>query len=385
MELENYNKVLNYCNNNNLKLLTSFEDFERKRLTEAYLLSHHYVRVDFVGICGHNSSAVVTNLINRNTGARCKECVKKRTADTHKTNNANLRGLEYDSIQIVEEYLSEFYEIVRTKEGCKADLAIRKKGEVDDKYIAIQMKSNIKKVHKMYAFGGFRHNYDNMLILGVCISEKKIWVIPYSDLKIKSKLNISERSKYNKYLLSNNNDLYKEIEKHNDKYSMFTLKQLMTPISALQQREQEYVQKREKYVDFLQYDYPSIQNTPTDFIVNGKKVQEKVAGINRKGKKEYLCSQLSSNNGKSERNTRKFRTYRRGENDYYWFHSSIDDRFWVIPEKVLFENGYLSKEDETKNRQTICLNIESEKYEWLKYYQYNYNKINRDNIIKLFE
>lgn len=37
-----------------------------------------------------------------------------------------------------------------------------------------------------------------------------------------------------------------------------------------------------------------------------------------------------------------------GENDYYWFHSSIDDRFWIISETVLHEKGYISNANDKK-------------------------------------
>ena len=73
----------------------------------------------------------------------------------------------------------------------------------------------------------------------------------------------------------------------------------MTPINPLQQREQLYIKKRERLLPFLLYEYPKIQGTNIDFMINGKKIQEKVCGyIN---KKKMLNSTLSKNNGKQER------------------------------------------------------------------------------------
>jgi hypothetical protein len=43
-----------------------------------------------------------------------------------------------------------------------------------------------------------------MLIICVCTSERKIWIAPYEDIKHIKKLNISSRSKYNKYLVKDN-------------------------------------------------------------------------------------------------------------------------------------------------------------------------------------
>jgi hypothetical protein len=154
------------------------------------------------------------------------------------------------------------------------------------------------------------------------------------------------------------------------------------PISQLQQREQEYIKKREKYINFLEYKYPEVQNTVTDFIINGKKVQEKVAGLSINKGKNAIIATIGSNNGKHENGARKHRTYRLGENDYYWIHSDIDDRFWIIPEIVLYEKGYISKADETKIKKAIYI---SHNTEWIKEYQYDYNNINMEKIEKLFK
>ena len=104
--------------------------------------------------------------------------------------------------------------------------------------------------HKMYSFRGINKSYDNMIIICICTSEKKIWVIPYEDIKHLSNLNISTTSKYNKYLVSDNNLLSDSIIKCMPIYYDNIL-ELNKPINILQQREQEYVKKREKYINFL--------------------------------------------------------------------------------------------------------------------------------------
>jgi len=74
--------------------------------------------------------------------------------------------------------------------------------------------------------------------------------------------------------------------------------------------------------------------------------------------------------------------YHLGENDYYWLHSSIDDRFWIIPETVLYEKGYISNVSDTKNRKALQFN--SKNIVWLDNYLYTYNNINREKLISLF-
>lgn len=379
--MEFYEKVKNFCTTNNCNLLTTLEEFEEKQKT-AIQNSKHFVRIDFIGICGHNSSAVVTNFINRKTGIRCKDCVKKDTNNTLTNNTTILNSIEFESINIIKKYLSNDYEITRTKEGCKADIILKKKTDTD-KYWPIQVKATKEIIHKMYSFRCINRNYDNMLIICVCTSEDKLWIVPYEDIKHLTKLNISIKSKYNKYLVKDNMKLKDEIEKYDNTYRRNIIDDLLIPISLLQQREQEYVTKREKYISFLEYTYPEIQNTPTDFIVNDRNVQEKVAGIVMKGKKQHLTIQLASNNGKKENGTRKFRTYRKGENDYYWFHSSIDNRFWIVPESILFDNGYISKENETTNKKVFT--ITAIKNEWIKEYEYDYNTFDKDKIMELFK
>jgi hypothetical protein len=375
--MDNYNKIKNILENNKCSILTTFEEFElRKNSTTKK--SYHHTRVDFIGLCGHNTYAIVTNFINRKTGIICKDCTKDKTKNTLKNSIHDTNETECIGINIVTNYLSDKYDIIRTKEGCKADLIINKKG--DKHYIPIQIKTTKKISHNMYSFRCINKNYDNMLFICVSIDDEKIWIIPYSHIAQLKSINISMKSKYNKYLVEDNNLIHKNIEIYEKDYIINNIEELQIPISILQKREQEYSKKREIIINFLEYTYPDIQNTPTDFIINEKRIQEKVAGY-FKGKNNVLIIYLSSNNGKNTNGNRKFRTYRLGENDYYWFHSSIDDRFWIIPECILYERGYISQSDETINRKRIyiCKNTE-----WIKDYEYDYNNINKDKIYKLF-
>jgi hypothetical protein len=200
---------------------------------------YSYVRVDFVGTCGHNSSAVFTNFKSRGTGKRCKDCVKKQTGDILK-NQENFQNniTELKSIQLITKYLSQYYEIIRTNEGCRADLAIREKGKEEDEWIPVQVKSTEKMCHKMYSFRGIKDEYKDMLLICVCISEEKIWVIPYNELNIKARnLNISEFSKYNDYGCGNNLILNRYIDLHKNKCMRQTLDDCLLPVNDLQQRE----------------------------------------------------------------------------------------------------------------------------------------------------
>jgi len=360
--MDNYTKVIDSFRKANCQLLTSFEEFEERRKT-VHNNSYQFVRVDFIGRCLDRSSAVFTNFNLRKTGIICKECIIKQ----NKTMQRNDSEIEQMGIKILEEYLTG-YEMRRTKEGCRADLAI--KTQTDDFWIPIQIKTTMKQCYNMYSFKQCNKDYRGMLIICICISEKKLWIIPFSN-EIKININISLKSKYDKYYVENDK-ISEAIEGYRNKVNMTELAAIMKPISTHQQREQEYVQKRETLVSFLKYDYPEIQGQVYDFICNGKKVQEKVLGLYRK---ELHCT-FAVNNGSKDKK-RLFRTYMLGENDYYWFHSSVDERFWIIPENVLYANGFISNEKTSKKNIVILGNKWDE-------YMYHYDNIDKERIMALF-
>jgi hypothetical protein len=363
--MENYTKVLECFQKKACQILTTFEEFEERRQV-CHKQSYQFVRVDFIGSCSHSSSSVFTNFKLRNTGIVCKECViqQSRVSVRMNTNESELMG-----IKIFEEYVTE-YEIKRTKEGCRADLAIKKK--TDQLWIPIQIKTTMKSGHGMYSFKQCNKDYAGMLLILICITEKKIWILPFST-EINSNINISLKSKYNQYFVQNDNIAF-AIDQYRDKVVMTELSVIMRPVTILQQREQEYVQKRERCLPFLTYDYPEIQSGASDFICNGKKVQEKVMGL---AKKKLQCTFGHSNGKKNGKYT--LRTYMLGENDYYWFHSSIDDRFWIISETVLHEKGYISNANDKKNKCNIFLSDNK----W-NAYLYHYDHVEQERIMKLF-
>jgi hypothetical protein len=371
--MEKYIKVQKCFEENKCTLLTTFEEFEeaRKTVSKNYF---EYVRVRFIASCTHESSVVFTNFKLRKTGIICKECVKQKSV-AHKDTNGALT--EYNAIKILEGILTD-YEVIRTKEGCKADLGIKlKSAKSDELWIPVQVKATNELCHGMYSFRLCKNDYKNMLIFCVCISEKKIWIIPFNDLNVTTNISISLKSKYNKYIIDNT-QISKHITSYLNRVILLDLDTIMLPISKLQQREQMYIRKREKYLPFLEYIYPEIQGTVVDFICNGLNCQEKVVGFNTNRNRFHvdLCSANGKVKGKLQR-----RAYRLCENKFYWLHSSVDDRFWIVPEMILYEHGYISKEDETKNRKQLRFKTDSN---WIHEYEYDYKNINTEKIMKLF-
>jgi hypothetical protein len=73
--MEHYQKVKEFVESNQCQLLTTFDEFETLRQT-VRIQYYQYVRIRFIGTCGHESSAVYTNFYKRKTGIKCISCVK---------------------------------------------------------------------------------------------------------------------------------------------------------------------------------------------------------------------------------------------------------------------------------------------------------------------
>lgn len=378
--MENYNKVKACFEENKCTLLTTYEEFEERR-KDVRINYYQYVRVDFIGQCSHKSSVVFTNFYLRKTGINCKDCVTKNMKIVLKDKSKNANVIESDGIKIIEEYISERFQIQRTKEGCRADLAIKLRTEEKDEWIPIQVKTTVKNSHGMYSFKLNNTDYTNMLLLCICNDEQRVWIVPYNELHVKCTLNISVKSKYNKYLVDKTIACDRILSCMNH-VVLSDLKSLMTPLSYLQQREQLYVQKREQFIPHLVYEYSDIHGTCVDFKINGKKIQEKVISINKE--KKNLHTGLTRNNGVCN-GKRLYKSYSLGDNDYYWLHSSIDNRFWIIPEIILYEKGYISNKDEIKIKKPLSFKPNYNKNSiWLKDYEYDYDKVNHEKIREIF-
>ena len=374
--MEKYHIVEECMKENGCVLLTTYEEFEEKRqhVLKTY---YHYVRVDFIGTCLHPSSVVFTNFFLRKTGIVCKECVRKKASAREKEHT---HTIESEGIAIIEEHIKEHYRMVRTKEGCRADLAIQLHTETEDKWIPIQVKVTQKISHGMYSFRNVSNIYKDMLIVCLAVQEQKMWLIPYNEIdgRMKTSLTISIRSIYNKYKVDRLT-FRTQLESYQSNIILHTYDSVNIPVSLMQQREQLYVKKRETLLPFLRYEYPVIQHTVVDVMIHGKRVQEKVIGYNNN--KLSLFAYMGCNNG-IKQGKRTFRCYQLGENDYYWLHSSVDERFWIIPEGVLYEHGMITAKDVIGTMKHVCM--KSKYNTWLQNYEYDYTAINVEKIRSLF-
>lgn len=367
-----YDEVDKFFHLSSCKLLTTRE--EALSLIDATKKkSIHHIRVRYIACCKHENYVTITNFLRRNTGRLCKEC--SRANMSNKVVNSKENFLEVKTINEIQTALSHIWNIKRTNEGCRADICIKPYQNDADEWMAIQLKTTKCRSHSMYSFRRLDKPYNGMLIICHCIDDDLFWIFKHDEIQV-STLNISSRSKYNSYL-KDKSDIHTYLQQQYHQCVKYTLKQLLCPVNIYQQREQHFVQIRENLLSELKFSYPDVHYGKTDFFVNDIRFQEKVAGktANREG--QYVVS-LYVNNG-SDKKQRKYRCYKEGENDYYWVHLDGHSDFFVFPEAVLIQQGFISPkhkhsiESPDLKRKSLSINLFVD--DWKSRYRYNFNNI----------
>ena len=154
-----------------------------------------------------------------------------------------------------------------------------------------------------------------------------------------------------------------------------------TPICIYQQREKEYRVFRENILHFIQFDNNNMEGLVYDFKIGNKKIQEKVGGLSTTRKGTFLFEVVKK--GMID-NKRCNVQYNKGDNDIYWLNCNNHKHFYVIPEDVLVEQGYIC--DTKTKKKMIKVNPHSEKScLWLKPYQFDYENINKEALLELLQ
>jgi hypothetical protein len=335
-------------------------------------------KINYIASCGHNNSVSYKNFIHLNQGIQCPSCVNNNTGAKLKelrsgeNKNSSIEQ-EFKCIQYFIGVINQYFQIKKTFDGCRADIVLRPLYNIDDLWLGIQVKSTYKKCDiGQYSFKLNGINYDNYLILCICLEDKKMWLIPYEYVKGQKSIKISIKSKYNHYEVTVNNidnklmNFYKDMPK-------FQFDILNTPRSDTQKQEQLYRKLREDKVDFLEFIYPDFEGTVYDFKISDKKFQEKVGficknnpnsfgfHINKSDGKKYNCS------------------YKLGDNDLYWLHCKNTSRFYVIPESILIEKIFIG--DNCK--QHLYISPTNIRTKWTNDYLFNYDDIDKERLLQL--
>jgi hypothetical protein len=293
--------------------------------------------------------------------------------------------IEAECIQYLKNILSEKFDFVRLFDGCKADIAIKPKyAELNsDEWLGIQIKSTQKKVKNNTSEGykfDLRKDYENFIIICICLQDNSSWVFENSLVKhIKSGLTISNNSKYNKYKTNNNITDILESYYNNSVIQKCTLSILDTPESKNTQTEYEYRKKREEKINFLNFTNNEMEGLVYDFKIGDKKIQEKVGGHPHKNLNTYHFS-FSKMNGRIK-GKKKRQTYEIGDCDFYWLNCKNSSKFYVIPENILIEKGYIGNLD--KKIKSITISKTNKKTFWTEDYFFDYENLDKNKLCKI--
>jgi hypothetical protein len=370
-ESSRYQNVCNEFAKRGCKLLTSQEE---------YNLIKGIPKLHYVASCGHEHNVHYNVFLSRGTGVKCPKCVsqdiaKAKNAFSYKTADGQsfYNAIEDDSVEYITTLLSDTFDIKRTFEGCLADLAIKPRHVKEDEWMMVQVKTTLKP-RRDY---GFKCNssYKNCMIFCICQSDKKMWLLNGNDIVSKDKIAIGlYKSKYDDFQVDSSTieerivDYYLHLPSYKFDY-------IDTPIGETAKNERAFRQYREKTLQCLSFTYPKRLNLVYDFIINGKKVQEKIGSICRGDK---ICFTIHKNNGTQD-GVRKFQQYVLGDNDFYWLNSPDKKLFWVIPENVMLNHGFISSNMQKNSSRHLYVH----RCGWLDEYLFNYENIDMKKLTLL--
>jgi hypothetical protein len=373
LEIPNYEKVCKTFSNKNCQVTMTYEEFNDN-------YKNNTCKIDYIASCGHKNYVSYKNFVTLNQGINCPKCVNKNTGEKLKEirsgeNKSNLNQ-EFNAINYFKNLIDNHFIVIKSFDGCKADIVIKKFEEIEDLWLGIQVKSTNKKTDReQYYFRLNNGKYDNCLILCVCDEDKKMWLIPYNEVSGLKTIGIAKKSKYNKYEISNEN----LIEKLNYYYSSINKNKfdiLDTPTSKSQQQEQLYRKIREDKINFIEFKNNNIEGLVYDFMIENKKVQEKVGTITHNNVNSYffnLTKYKCRIDGKC-----KTQCYQEGDNDLYWLNCK-NGNFYVIPEDELKCHGYIG----TNGKEKLYVSPTNKNTEWCNKYLFNYENIDKNNLLEI--
>jgi hypothetical protein len=376
----NYNNIFEEFTKRNCKLLTSKEEHDEiLRVSK----KHNY-KLNYIASCGHNHNVFYNVFKSRNTGIICPSCKSKENTKLQKEKIQNpeiskiyLIEQEFNVIQKIIELSKGDFEIVKAFDGCNVDIIFKPKNITDDNWLGIQVKTNNIR-HLTYSFS-IGQLYKDCLLLFYCCEDEKMWLVPENIIGNQKKISIGfNKSKYSLYEITKENITCKLNELYNIS-NKFCFDKLNTPYNIYQKREQEFRKYREEKINFINFEYDNMEGTVYDFKIGHLKVQEKVAQIT---KNRYSFG-LYKNNGRLD-NKKNFTLYNIGDNDFYWLNCSDGKYFFVIPEKILINNGKIGN---NINKQTFIivtvketLNVQSS---WLQPYMFHYENLDKERLLNI--
>lgn len=261
---------------------------------------------------------------------------------------------EAEVFQFIKNLIQDTFVVVKAHEGCLCDMIVKLINIETDTWMGIQLKSRTVNNNIQYSFSKIG-KYPNMIVICVSLPEFKIWCFEGNDLIGNTSITIgSNQSKYSQNKI-NNEDLCNTLITMYDKVKKSDLATLMIPSAPSAQKEHSNRLERENLLYGCTFEYPIIDGTKYDVIINGYKVQDKCASAQQKGSNHYGIT---------------LEGYIKGDNDYYWINVYDKNGFYIIKEdEMLCDDG---------------INIKKKFYLSKKYDKYFYKKTEVDKIKELF-
>jgi hypothetical protein len=377
LDVLTYEKIYEYFESKSCKLCYTKEEFES-------YYKNNSQKLKYIASCGHENNVCWKNFSGLNQGIQCPSCVNKnigvKLQKLYSGNNFNSAlKQEYSGIKYFISLVDELYDVKKTFDGCKADIAIKPKKCELDKWLGVQVKTTNKKTERdQYYFRLNNSNYEDCLLLCICEEDKKTWLIPYKDVKGQKTIGIAKKSKYNIYEVNNEN-LFELLEIFYTTLPTFEYNILNIPTSKSQQQEQEFRNLRENKINFIEFTNNDIEGLVYDFKIGNKKVQEKVGSYCKENNPNMFLFNLNKYdcriNGKCQQ-----KCYEEGDNDLYWLNCK-NNKFYVIPEDVLIEQGFVGK----SCKKQLYVSPTNTNTSWCNQYQFDYNNIDKERLLQIVQ
>lgn len=344
-----------------------------------------FKNITFKAACSHTSTEIMNDIpFKDKKKINCKTC-RDEEALIIRNNLVNEDGtlkafdVESEAMDWIIELLSDKFDIMITEEGCRADIIIKPIEVKEDKWVQIQLKSaEASKDNQLTAFGfGLNNDYTGMIMLFTAKIIDCMWIIDYDVINTYNTLTISlyEDTKYFKYKVPPCYLYQKMYEFYNsDKFTKVTIEEVMKRDFQSVQNEDKYKNMRKKKISFLPYE--EVQNySVVDFKINNYNIQEKIA--------VKSCNLYTLKLHKSYGKNNKI-AYNSGDNDFYWIHLDNWKHFFVIPEAILIENGFITHNDQIGTKY-IGISLTGKKNAWILDYKYDYDNLDEEKLKTLFK
>jgi hypothetical protein len=262
MSSKRYEDAVNEFNNQNCKLLNTYEQY-LEILSSAKKSAY---KLNYIASCGHEHIVFYNSFKSRGSGIICPSCKNKEIGNNKKEKMKNnelsktfTSEQEHSFIVNICEQLQSQFEVKKAFDGCNIDLMFRPKNVTEDKWVGIQVKTT-KVRHLTYSFH-LHKTYTNCLLLFYCFEDDCMWLFPENLIANQLKVSIGySNSKYNIYRV-NKETLFDTFYKYYHNTSKFNFEELDTPINIYQQREKEFRFFRESKIDFIKFDYDYMDAT----------------------------------------------------------------------------------------------------------------------------